>query len=334
MTKPTLTLVKSEEPEAKDLLMEVLRAGARKMVITSLEAEVDDFIARFRDERDENGQRLVVRNGHAQERTLVTPLGPIELQAPRVRDRRQSVTDGRFTSKILPPYLRKTKSMEELIPWLYLKGISTGDFPEALQALLGQNARGFSATTVVRLKQMWEQEFRGWRNRSLGGKRYVYFWADGVCFNIRLGDGEKQCLLVIMGALEDGTKELVAIEDGISESKLSWKSVLSSLKARGLSQGPELAIGDGALGFWAALAEEFPNARIQRCWVHKTANVLNALPKSQQTEAKHELQEIWMAATKKDAEKAFTHFENAIWDEVSESGPLPPERSRAPAHVL
>lgn len=312
MTKPTLTLVQSEEQTPKDLLMEIMREGARKMLIAALDAEVDEFISACKEARDERGHRLVVRNGRSKARDIVTPLGPIEVRAPRVNDKRRGADGervGAFSSKILPPYLRKTKSVEELVPWLYLKGISTSDFPEALQALLGADVRGFSPNTIVRLKQVWEHEFRAWRRESMAGKRFVYFWADGVYFNIRLGEGERQCVLVIIGAREDGTKELVAMEDGVRESRLSWKSLLASLKERGLEAAPELAVGDGALGFWAALAEEFPGTRIQRCWVHKTANVLNALPKSQQVEAKNEIQEIWMAATKADAEKAFDHFE-------------------------
>lgn len=312
MTKPTLSVVQSEGQTAKDLLMELMREGARKMLAAALEAEVDEFVTALEQARDEQGRRLVVRNGHANAREIVTPLGPIEVKAPRVNDKRRG-PDGRrmqgFSSQILPPYLRKTKNVEELVPWLYLKGISTSDFPEALQSLLGTDVRGFSANTVVRLKQVWEQEFRAWRKESMTDKRFVYFWADGVYFNIRLGEGQRQCVLVIIGVREDGTKELVAMEDGVRESKISWKSLLSSLKERGLKTSPELAVGDGALGFWAALAEEFPETRIQRCWVHKTANVLNALPRSQQVEAKNEIQEIWMAATKAEAEKAFNHFE-------------------------
>jgi putative transposase len=312
MTKPILSVVGCEANVPKDLLMEIMREGARKMLIAALEAEVDDFISSCSGARDEGGRRLVVRNGHARPRDIITPLGPLEVQAPRVNDKRRGEDGERtkaFSSKILPPYLRKTKSVEDLVPWLYLKGISTSDFPEALQALLGDGVRGFSANTVVRLKQIWEQEFRTWRKESMQGKKYVYLWADGVYFNIRLGEGERQCVLVIIGVREDGTKELIAMEDGVRESRLSWKSLLASLKERGLESAPELAVGDGALGFWAALAEEFPETRIQRCWVHKTANVLNALPKSQQIEAKNELQEIWNSATKADAEKAFAHFE-------------------------
>ncbi|MCA2959757.1 MAG: IS256 family transposase [Silvanigrellales bacterium] len=312
MTIPILSLVGSEANAPKDLLMEIMREGARKMLVAALEAEVEDFISSCADSRDERGKRLVVRNGHARARDIITPLGPLEVRTPRVHDKRRNEEGKKvsaFSSKILPPYLRKTKSIEDLVPWLYLKGISTSDFPEALQALLGDGVRGFSANTVVRLKQVWEQEFRSWRKESMQGKKFVYLWADGVYFNIRLGEGERQCVLVIVGVREDGTKELVAMEDGVRESRLSWKSLLASLKERGLEAAPEVAVGDGALGFWAALAEEFPQTRIQRCWVHKTANVLNALPKSQQVEAKSELQEIWNSATKADAEKAFAHFE-------------------------
>ena len=213
----------------------------------------------------------------------------------------------RFTSSILPPYLRRTKSVEELIPWLYLKGVSTGDFSDALEALLGPDAPGLSATTVVRLKDKWRKEYAEWTRRDLSGERYVYFWADGIYCNVRLDD-ERQCLLVIIGATSDGRKHLLAVHDGFRESELSWTEVLEDLKRQGLQAAPKLAVGDGALGFWAALRKVFPSTVEQRCWVHKTANVLDKLPKSMQSKAKGALHEVYLAASRDDATKAFNHF--------------------------
>ena len=294
---------------AQDALKELLREGARKMLQQAVEAEVAAYIDEHANVTGADGRRLVVRNGYKPERDIQCGLGPISVTQPRVNDKRVDERGERqcFTSTLLPPYLRKTKDIEELIPWLYLKGVSTGDFSEALKSLLGANAPGLSASTVTRLKGVWEDEYKTWDKRSLAGKRYAYIWADGVYFKVRL-DGEKQCILVIMGATADGKKELLAIEDGMRESALSWSGMLRDLIARGLKDAPELAIGDGALGFWAALAEVFPTTRPQRCWVHKTANVLNALPDSQHAKAKGMLHEIWQAATKKEAESAFDSF--------------------------
>ncbi len=213
----------------------------------------------------------------------------------------------RFTPNILPPYLRRTRSVEQLLPWLYLKGISTGDFSEALAALLGREAPGLSASTIGRLKEVWQEELARWQRRDLSAKRYAYLWVDGIYFGARMEE-EKQCILVVMGATADGTKELVAITDGYRESAQSWLEVLLDLKRRGLTNAPELAIGDGALGFWKALRQVYPSTREQRCWVHKTANVLNKLPKGLQNKAKQHLQEIWMAETRKDAEAALDFF--------------------------
>jgi putative transposase len=249
----------------------------------------------------------VVRNGFLPEREIVTGIGRIEVQQPRVRDRRPAGEAEAFSSKILPPYLRKTKSVEELIPWLYLKGISTGDFSEALKALVGPDCPGLSATTVTRLKGVWEQEFQEWNQRSLIGKQYVYVWADGVHFNIRLEE-DRQCILVLMGATAEGKKELIAVVDGFRESEQSWKGLLLDVKARGLVLAPKLAIGDGALGFWKALKQVYPKTREQRCWVHKTANILDNLPKRLQPEAKGKLHEIWMADTRERAHQAFDLF--------------------------
>ena len=277
------------EPVAspKDALTEVLRSGAQRMLAAALEAEVALYVTQHADARDEDGHRLVVRNGHCSERTIQTGLGSIEVRRPRVHDRRVDEEGQRirFTSSILPPYLRRTKSLDELIPWLYLKGISTGGFSEALAALLGTDAPGLSSSTVVRLKQIWETEFKEWSRRDLTGKEYVYIWVDGIHFNIRLEE-HRQCILVVMGATADGKKELLAIQDGYRESEQSWKELLLDLKARGLTRDPELAIGDGALGFWKALPQVWPGTRAQRCWCHKSANVLNKLPKREQPRAR------------------------------------------------
>ena len=291
----------------RDALTEILRAGAQKMLAAAIDQEVSSYIAERVGLLDEDGHRLVVRNGFLPERGIMTGVGTVPVKQPRVRDKRPTGQREFFTPAVLPKYLRKTKSMEELIPWLYLKGISTNDFPEALQALLGADAKGLSASTITRLKSVWEDEYADWSKRSLAGKRYVYLWADGIYCNVRLED-DKQCLLVLMGATADGTKELIAVVDGVRESELSWKEVLLNLKSRGLEDAPELAIGDGALGFWKALREVFPATREQRCTVHKTANVLNKLPKSLQPQAKRLLHSIWQAPTRAEANKAFDLF--------------------------
>jgi transposase-like protein len=279
------------------------------MLAQMIEQEVDDWLAERSSLQDKDGRRQVVRNGFLPERKIVTGVGQVEVRQPRVRDRRPADQAEPFTSKILPPYLRKTKSIEELIPWLYLKGVSTGDFSEALKALVGPECPGLSATTVTRLKTVWEQEFQGWNKRSLEGKQYVYAWADGVHFNIRLEE-DRQCILVLMGATSDGKKELIAVVDGFRESEQSWKGLLLDVKARGLMIDPKLAIGDGALGFWKAVKQVFPKTREQRCWVHKTANVLDKLPKRFHAEAKEKLHDIWMADTREHANQAFNLFKN------------------------
>lgn len=294
-------------PQSQDVMTEILRAGAQKMLADMIQQEVEDWLSRRAHLRDEQGRRQVVRNGYLPERKITTGVGPVEVQQPRVRDRRPADQAEPFTSKILPPYLRKTKSIEELIPWLYLKGISTGDFSEALKALVGPDCPGLSATTVTRTKSVWEKEFQEWNQRSLEGKQYVYVWADGVHFNIRLEE-DRQCILVLMGATADGKKELIAVVDGFRESEQSWLGLLLDVKARGLVIEPKLAIGDGALGFWKALRQVYPSTREQRCWVHKTANVLDKLPKRLQPEAKQKLHDIWMADTRAHANEAFDLF--------------------------
>lgn len=294
-------------PAAQDSLSEILRKGAQQLLAQAIEAEVAAWVDEHQHLKDEQGRRQVVRNGYLPERKLITPVGEVAVQQPRVHDRRDEDQREKFSSKLLPPYLRKTKSIEELIPYLYLKGISTGDFQEALSALLGPDCPGLSATTIVRLKSVWEEEYKQWSSRSLEDKEYVYVWADGIHTNIRLEE-DRQCILVLMGATKDGQKELIAMIDGHRESAQSWKELLLDVKRRGLIVDPKLAIGDGALGFWKAIAEVFPVTKEQRCWVHKTANVLDKLPKNKQAKAKHMIHQIWMSETKADATKAFDAF--------------------------
>ena len=295
------------ESESQDVLTGILRRGARKLLADAIETEVTEWIDAHATVRDAAGRRQVVRNGHLPARTITTGLGPVEVRQPRVRDRRPVADVERFSSKILPPYLRKAQSVEELIPWLYLKGISTGDFQEALCALVGPDCPGLSATTVTRLKSVWEAEYEVWNKRDLGGKQYVYVWADGVHFNVRLED-DRTCILVLMGATAEGSKELIAVVDGYRESEQSWTTLLLDVKARGLLIEPKLAVGDGALGFWKALAKAFPTTREQRCTVHKTANVLDKLPKRLQPQAKAKLNDIWQADTRAHAGEAFDLF--------------------------
>lgn len=284
-----------------DPLTELLRQGARELIAEAVELELQTMLAKYDSLRLTNGQKAVVRNGYLPARTIQTGIGSVEITVPKVRDR--SGQGIKFNSAMLPPYLKRTKSMDELIPWLYLKGISTGDFQEALIALVGEQAKGLSANTICRLKESWSKEYRTWADRDLSQKRYVYFWADGVHSNVRMDD--RLCLLVIIGVTEYGHKELVAVEDGFRESSASWEEVLVKLKHQGLIEGPKLATGDGALGFWNALSKIYPTCRHQRCWVHKTGNVLNKVPTSIQPKIKEALHAIWMASTKKEAEKAF-----------------------------
>jgi putative transposase len=290
------------------VLDDILRDGARRALQSAIEREVDEYIQRNKDHLDEEGRRLVVRNGHHPARKILSGNGQIEVHQPRVNDKRVDEEGNRirFTSKILPPYLRKTKVIEELVPWLYLKGISTSDFAEVL-GCLGHDGSGLSPATIVRMKELWQGEYELFSHRSLIGKRYVYLWADGIYFNIRLTD-DRPCALVLMGALEDGTKELIAMVDGQRESEQSWLELLLDVRSRGLIDAPMLATGDGALGFWKALRQVYPSTRHQRCWVHKTVNVLDKLPRGQQVSAKNMLHEIWMAATKQDAIKAMGKF--------------------------
>jgi transposase-like protein len=277
------------------------------LIEQAVEAELIALLSAHMDDKTEDGRARLVRHGHLPEREVMTGIGPVPVKVPRVRDRGSSEEKIRFTSSILPPYLRKARSIEELLPWLYLKGISTGDFQEALAALLGPNAAGLSSTTISRLKADWWDEYERWQRRDLSTRRFVYVWADGVYFRPRMAE-EKQCVLVLIGADEWGRKEVLGLTDGYRESTQSWRELLLDLKRRGLNHTPDLAIGDGALGFWAAIREVFGGTREQRCWFHKTGNVLNAMPKSLQAKAKGHLQDIWQAETKAEAEAAFDFF--------------------------
>lgn len=300
-----------EAGDGRGLLDQLVRRGAQQMLQKAIEAEVQEFIEQHQDRRDEEGNRLVVRNGHKPARKIVTGAGALEVRQPRVRDHSPSQDQRvQFSSAILPPYLRRSKAIEEFIPWLYLKGISTGDFSEVLASLLGEQAKGLSPNVIVRLKEQWLAEYDAWNRRDLTGKQYVYLWADGIYVNVRLEDTEnkRQCILVVMGATAEGHKELIAVMDGYRESEQSWYELLIDLRQRGLSLAPRLATGDGALGFWAALRKVYPETREQRCWVHKSGNVLNKMPKSVQPRAKEDLHEIWMAETREQANQAFDRF--------------------------
>jgi putative transposase len=292
-----------------DPLLAVLREGARRMLTRAIEAEVEAFLAAHQSLVDERGRRRLVRNGHAPERRIQTGIGPVEVRRPRVRDRGDGGSPPiRFSSAVLPAYLRRTRNVEELLPWLYLKGVSTGQFEEALAALLGPEAPGLSAATVRRLAEAWQEEHARWRRRDLSARRYVYPWADGIYFTPRL-EHERQCLLVLIGADAQGRKELLAVEDGFRESTQSWRELLLRLRdENGLAFGPELATGDGGLGFWQARHEVWPRTRQQRCWVHKTANVLNALPKPVHGKAKQDLHAIYEAENRAEAEAALDRF--------------------------
>lgn len=295
--------------EFKDHLTEVLRQGARNLLLQAVESEFASFLQSHEDKRLENSRKRIVRHGHLPERKVITGIGAIPVKVPRARDRKENNKEDtiRFTSQLLPPYVRRSKSIEATIPYLYLKGISSGDFSQVMPVLLGKDAVGFSGDTVLRLRQQWKEELHQWNKRRLDSKSYVYLWADGIYFQARLED-EKQCMLIIIGATPEGKKELVGFLDGYRESTQSWRELLLDLKARGLNVPPSLAIGDGAMGFWAALEEVWLQTRHQRCWVHKTVNVLDKMPKSIQGKAKEDLHNIWMAEGKEDANKAFDLF--------------------------
>lgn len=300
------TVVELRRPaQGQDLLSTMLREGAQRLVAQAVQAEFDDFLARVSGERLEDGRAAVVRNGFQPARELLTGLGSVRVRIPKARSRGEEPAV--FRSSLVPPYVRRAKSVEAVLPWLYLHGVSTGNMREALAALLGPEAAGLSASAVARLKACWMEEYRLWRRTKLGRDRWVYLWVDGIYSGLRAED-ERLCALVVVGVNERGEKKLLAIEDGVRESKQSWREVLLELKGRGLTIPPRLAVGDGALGFWAAVREIYPETRPQRCWVHKTANVLNYLPKSLQPKAKAALHEIWMAETKPQALVAFGQF--------------------------
>ena len=302
MRKSTKT--EQEDRGPSDALTAVIRAGARQLIAHALEAEVAELLATYADQRDDQDRAMVVRNGHHPEREIQPGIGPVTVQVPQVRSRRREPVT--FRSALVPPYVRKTASLEAAIPWLYLKGISTGEMQAALEALVGPEAKGLSASTVVRLKQIWREEYEIWRQRRVDDEQWVYIWVDGIYSGLR-AEHHRLCALVVIGVNARGEKHFLAIEDGIRESIQSWREVLLGLKACGMT-APQLAVGDGAMGFWAAVEEIYPSTRQQRCWCHKTRNVLNCLPKSVQLKAKEALQEIWRAETKAAAEQAFDVF--------------------------
>jgi transposase-like protein len=303
------TVVDLRQPgETDDPLTAILRTGARQLLAQAVEAEVAALLAEHTHLKTEDGRQRLVRPGHGPEREILTGIGPVPVRRAKIRDRGADGEERlRFTSAILPPFARRTRSVDAVLPSLYLRGLSSGDFQEALEALLGKDASGLSPQVISRLKMDWQAEHDLWRKRDLSARRYVYIWADGVYLQGRLED-EKQCILVIIGATPEGKKDLIGFQAGFRESTQSWRELLVDLKGRGLVMGPKLAVGDGALGFWKALDEVFPGARHQRCWVHKTANILNKLPKSRQKAAKDDLHAIWMAEGRADAEKAMDTF--------------------------
>jgi putative transposase len=314
-----LNLITESQEEGQGLILtldEIAREGARKMLIQALHEEVAEYIARHSELKDDNGRALIVRNGKAQSRKVTMGSGTVDIAAPRVNDRRPGM---KFTSKILPPYLRRSAKVENLLPILYLKGLSSSDFQSALEDILGDGASGLSPSSIIALKKSWEKDFATWKKRKITS-RYVYLWADGIHVKIRLGEDRKLCLLVIVGVTENGDKELLAVSAGYRESKDSWKDVLDDLRARGLNT-PLLAIGDGALGFWAALrsAEGFQETAEQRCWVHKIANVLDKLPKRIQPRAKSMLHEMMRSETLSDANIEKDKFVAAFREKFPES---------------
>ena len=298
-----------EENSLKNNLDSILNEGARRLLQMAIEAEVNWYIEKHKTDLDENGHRLAVRNGYHKERSILTSSGPIKIKQPRVDDRKlgKQYPGVKFSSDILPKYLRRVPSIDNLVPALYLKGISTQDFPSALKAILGDAVKNLSANTVIRLKKAWIHDYNEWTKRDLSKKKYVYIWADGIYFNVRLDDS-KSCILVILAADDNGNKELLAVSDGYRESKLSWHTMLLDLKKRGLEIAPSLAIADGALGFWAALPEVYPETTEQRCWVHKTANILDKLPQSIQSKAKKMIHNMYLAENKKSALVEYKFF--------------------------
>jgi transposase-like protein len=304
-------IIALRQPESvDDPLTEIARDGARRMLAAALRAEADTFVAQHAEEALPDGRQRVVRHGHAPERSIQTGIGALDVRRPKVRDRAADVADEkkiRFTSAILPKWARRSKSLDALLPVLYLRGLSMGDFQEALAAILGKDAPNLSPSVISRLTGEWQQEYDHWQRRDLSARRYVYMWADGVYLQARM-EPQAECMLVILGATPEGKKELVGFQVGVRESAQSWRELLVDIKARGLKVPPEIAVGDGAMGFWKALDEVFPGTRHQRCWVHKIANVLNKFPKSMQPTVKVDLREIWHADTRAAAEAAMNTF--------------------------
>jgi len=301
--KPTIDEIDEE-------LFRIAREGARRLLQQALEAEIEEHLDRHTDLFTQEQHKAVVRNGYAPERRILTGVGPVEVRRPRIDERKAVEQDRRherFTSGVLPRFLRRTPTVEGVVAVLYLKGISTNDMETALQAIYGEQAGSLSAATVSRLKEVWYEEYQQWRKRPLEASQYAYIWADGVHFNARV-EGERSCVLVVIGAKFNGEKELLGITDGVRESATSWKELLLELRGRGMKVDPKLAIADGALGFWKALPQVFPTTKIQRCWVHKTANVLDKLPKAVQPRAKTLIHDIYLAETKGQADTAFDHF--------------------------
>ncbi len=298
------TVVEFSAREDRDELSELIRTGARELIARALEAELGALLSEFADQHDGQGRARVVRNGYHPSREIQTGVGPVTVKVPKVRSRSGDPVS--FRSALVPPYVRRSRRVEVALPWLYLKGISSGEMHSALEALVGPQASGLSASTLSRLKRQWGEEYHAWCRRRLDKDRWVYVWADGIYSGLR-AEQQRLCALVIIGVNERGEKHFLGIEDGLRESTQSWRELLLDLKARGLN-APQLAVGDGAMGFWAALEEIFPATRAQRCWVHKTGNVLNALPKSSQAKAKRALHEIWQAETREQANIAFDRF--------------------------
>ena len=305
----SIEMVVATTDEIQGAIERIAREGAKKLLQAALEAEVEEHLNRYEQIKDAEGHRLVVRNGHAPRRLILTGVGPVAVRRPRIDEREVKGHQGHqgFSSSILPRFLRRSPTLEGALATLYLKGISTNDFGAALAAIMGEGAAGLSASTISKLKQVWEAEYEAWRKRPLESKQYAYLWADGVYFNVRLEE-QRTCILVVIGANYQGKKELLAVGDGYRESEQSWKELLLELKSRGLEIDPKLAIADGALGFWKALPQVFPTTRAQRCWVHKTLNVLDKMPKSLHGRAKSMIRDIYMAENKAAALKAYRLF--------------------------
>ncbi len=304
------TVIPFRQPDAiDDPLTELAREGARRMLAQALIAEADAFVAQWKDLKLPDGRDRVVRHGHGPQRTIQTGVGPVEVRRAKVRDRGEAgaAEKIRFNSSILPKWARRTKSLDALLPVLYLRGVSTGDFREALAALLGKDAPNLSPAVIARLTAEWQSDYDAWRRRDLSARRYVYVWADGVSLQARMEDAA-ECMLVLIGATPEGKKELVGFQTGVRESAQSWRELLIDIKQRGLEIAPDLAVGDGALGFWKAIEQVFPSTRHQRCWVHKTANVLNKVTLSVQANMKTDLREIYGASTRAAAEAAIEAF--------------------------